>query len=674
MPVQDEFPGTFTSKGQFVAKHKVQVGRDHIQRLVSATPQKAVEELIWNGLDAGGNHVDVSLRLNDMGAVERVEISDRGPGIAPDELDRAFGQIGNSVKIDKKVNPDNRAYHGREGKGRFKALSICTTAVWKTVFRENDTLKSYDITLTRNDPEYYEATEPHGVDKQHTGTTVVLDGIDKGHLALSQDMVRGKLAETFAAYLSGYPGVQLVWDNRPIQISELINRQETLDVLGTDDELGPAKLLVLEWAFKPDGKRLHICDKQGFSYHDIPAGVQARGIEYTAYVQTPRAAEWSDSARFVTEELEGDVKRLIDAAKDCLRDYVRRRLAEDSTSIVQQWKDDDIYPYKGELNDPLSIAEREVFDIVAVQINEHHPSFEKTDPQNKRLTLSLVRQALETNPANLTKILREVVSLSEEDQEAFSELLERAPLTNLIRAGKIVTDRLDVIHAFEHILFDADWKKRLLERTQLHRLLVHEIWMLGEEYMVGGDDDGLRDLLTKHLEILGREELSPEADVKLIGGKDGIPDLMLYRRRKVDRDSFEHLIVELKRPKDKLGQEETSQIRKYAFKVASDERFNTSKCKWEFWLLGNDIDDFVVQETSSERLPEGCLFDGNGIRIWVRRWADVLNNARSRYEFFREQLEIEASHVKGLDTLKTRYPHLFEGKGARKAKDLELSR
>lgn len=654
-------------------RRKVQVGRDHVQRLMGTSPQKAIEELIWNALDAGGNRVEVTLHMNDLGAVERLSVADRGPGIRPDELERAFGAIGNSLKVEKKTNPDNRAYHGREGKGRFKALSLCPTAVWETTYRENGDTQTYTITVARDDPEYYDASEPQPADGNTTGTSVHLDGLDRGHQSLSREDVREKLAETFAAYLSSYPGVQLVWDGRRIDVSELIERQETLDVLGPDDDLGPASLFVLEWKFKPDGKRLHICDEQGFSYHDIPAGVQGRGIEFTAYLRTPRAQEWADSARFVTEELDEEVRQVVDATKDRLREYIRGRLAEESTSVVQQWKDEDIYPYEGEPPTPLSKAEREVFDIVAVQINEQHPSFEKTDPQNKRLTLALVKQALESNPTNLTKILHEVVALPEEDCEAFAELLERAPLTNLIRAGKLVADRLDVIHAFEHILFDTDWKRRLLERTQLHRLLVHEIWMLGEEYMVGGDDEGLRDVLKKHLAIMGRDELAPDADVKLIDGKDGIPDLMLYRRRKVDRDRFEHLVVELKRPRDPLGQEETSQIKKYAFTVANDERFNTTKCHWEFWLLGNDLDDFVVQETSSEKLPEGCLFEGNGVRIWVRRWADVLNDARARYEFLREQLELEASHTKGLDALKARYPHLFEGRGARKAKDLALS-
>ncbi len=647
-----------------MARKRVQVSRDHVQQLIGTSPQKAIEELIWNALDAGGARVEVKLRLNKMGGVDRVQVIDRGPGILPTELDRAFGNIGNSIKAQQHTNADGRAYHGREGKGRFKALALSPVAVWETTFRENGTIKVYQVTLRRDEPDYYDATDPADSRAKNTGTRVILDGLDKGHQSLGRDDVRDKLAEEFAAYLTSYPGVSLVWDGRPIRIEDVIDQRAELDVLSVGDQGGPASMLVIEWKFKPDGKRLHICDENGFSFHDIPAGVQAPGIECTAYLRTPQTREWNESGRFVVQELDEEIAGVVNAAKERLREYVRARMAEEAVSVVQEWKDQEIYPYgTDEPTDPLAKAEREVFDIVAVRVNEQHSAFEKSEPQNKRLTLALIKQALESNPSSLTKILREVVALPEDEQAAFAELLERTPLTNLIRAGKIVADRLDVIQAFEHILFQEEWKKRLLERTQLHRLLVHELWLLGEEYALGADDEGLRQLLAKHLHILGREELAPEVDVKLIDGRDGIPDLMLYRRRKVDRDRFEHLVVELKRPRDYLGQNETAQIKKYAFTVAKDERFNTSKCSWEFVLLGNDLDDFVVQETSSAKLPEGCLYEGNGVRIWVRRWADVLNDARARYEFFREQFSVEASHTKGLETLKARYPQMYEGRG-----------
>ncbi len=654
-----------------MSHRKVEVARDHVKSLIGGSPLKAVVELIWNSLDAGGPLVDVTLRANDLSSIDTIEVTDQGPGIPPDELPEAFGKIGNSKKVRERTNPDGRDYHGKEGKGRFKALCLCPRAIWETTYRDKDgQLWTYSISLSRTEPDFYDDAEPKAATGRKTGTRVVLEGVDNGQLALLADTVPHMLAEEFASYLMSYPDVKLIWSGRPVQIDAWVDRSESMDIAPPREGDPPAKLRVIEWRFKPDGKRLHICDERGFSFFDMQAGVQAPDIEYTAYIDTPRARAWNDGNMYALAELDPEIKALVEAAKNELRHYVRGRLAERAQDVVDEWKEQNIYPFsESDPSDPIAVAEREVFDIVAVQVNDQHPTFARSDTEHKRLTLALLRQGLEADPSNLTKILREVAALPEAEQAALAELLDRTSLSNIVRAGKIVTDRLDTLQAFEHILFDRNWKKRLLERTQLHRLLVHELWILGDEYTLASDDDGLREVLKKHLSIMGREDLAPDVDVKLIDGADGIPDLMLYRRRKVDRDRFEHLVIELKRPSITLGQDETSQIEKYAFTVAEDERFNTDKCSWEFVLLGNAYDNFVKQKASSDRLPEGCIHEGRKVRVWVRKWADVIGDARARHEFFREKLAIEASHEHGLERLRTEYPHLLHGRGASKKAD-----
>lgn len=652
-------------------RRKLKVGRDHVQKQAQASPLAAVEELIWNGLDAGGKVVEVRLFENEMNGVDRIEVEDRGSGIPPDEVDRAFGTIGESTKLNKRSTPEGRSLHGREGRGRFKALALCPSPTWKTTFKANGQHLTHSLTFRREDPEYYETTEPTPAKHKRTGTIVVLDGVDRGTLSLRTDDTHRKLTEKFAYYLTKYPDTSVVFDGKRLATQEVIERRETFDIGDPDAPYGPATLTIIEWRFKPETKKLHICDEHGFSFHEVQVGVQGRGIEFTAYICTPKATEWSNENRFAVGELDEESSTLVELARHHVREYVRSRLAEQAGTVVEEWKKLDIYPYPiTEPTEPLAKAEQEMFNIVAVELNEQHPTFEHADLQNKKLTLALIKHALEVNPSSVTRILREVVDLPREDQDALAELLERAPLSNLIRAASLVAERLDTIQAFDHILFDTDWKRRLLERTQLHRLLVHELWLFGEEYSLGSDDEGLRDLLKKHLKLMGREELAPEVDVKLIDGTEGIPDLMLYRRRKVERDQFEHLVVELKRPRDAVGDDELSQIRKYAISVSEDERFDTKNCRWEFVLMANALDKVARPQVAQRGLPADCLYQTASVSVWVRTWADLLNDARSRYEFFRERLSIEASQDQGIGLLRERYQHLLTGRGMRKKRDL----
>ena len=118
---------------------------------------------------------------------------------------------------------------------------------------------------------------------------------------------------------------------------------------------------------------------------------------------------------------------------------------------------------------------------------------------------------------------------------------------------------------------------------------MRELWIFGDKYLLGLDDQSLKALLAAHMNILGREQLAE--DVKDIDGADAIPDLMLYRRY-ADREQghFEHLVIELKRPSVKAGSEEISQIENYAFTILSDPRFDKAKTRWTFVLVVNDLD------------------------------------------------------------------------------------
>jgi len=656
-----------------MSKRKVKTTRDHILRISQTSATQAIEELIWNGLDSGGKKVEVRFSLNQLDSIESIEVIDHGCGIIYHELSRAFGDIGNSKKLIENETPEGRAVHGREGKGRFKALSICSEAKWTTTYKEDKNKFTYDIIIRRDLPEFYEATDPQKVEGKNTGTRVRLEGVDKGQNSLHRDDTRGRLTQRFAFYLTSYPETQIIYGGHSLSPKHLIDQRTDIELPTEKHGRPKASLTIIEWRFRIPKKELHLCNMVGFSHYDMPAGVSAPGIEYSAYLCSPEVDDWYTSNQLSVVELDENIREVINLAKDKLREYLRERLAEEAADVVEEWKKQDVYPYaEHEKLNPLKTAERQVFDIVAVRVNEQHPTFKDSDTDNKKLTLALIKESLESNPSSLSVILNDVIKLPQAEQDDFAELLKRTPLSSLIKAGRLVTERLDILQAFEHILFDTDWKKKLLERTQLHRLLVHELWILGEEYSLVSDDEGLKEVLRKHLHILGREKLAAEIDVKLIDGKEGIPDLMLSSRRKVDRALFEHLVIELKRPSINLGQDEIGQIEKYAFSVTADDRFNTNKVRWKFILLGNEFDKYAQRRASGDALPEGCIHREGNVSIWVCRWADVIADARDRHEFFRDKLEIEASGSEGIDYLTKKFKHLMKGRGASKKKDREI--
>ena len=95
---------------------RVQAQADHIESLSKAAPLSAVEELVWNALDADAREVKVDLLTNALGAVEAVRVSDDGTGIDVLSADSTFGSLGGSWKRNtpETVN-SHRRLHGRNG-------------------------------------------------------------------------------------------------------------------------------------------------------------------------------------------------------------------------------------------------------------------------------------------------------------------------------------------------------------------------------------------------------------------------------------------------------------------------------------------------------------------------------------------------------------------------------
>jgi len=204
----------------------------------------------------------------------------------------------------------------------------------------------------------------------------------------------------------------------------------------------------------------------------------------------------------------------------------------------------------------------------------------------------------------------------------------------------------------EQILFDPGIKRRLKERSQLHKSLEENTWLFGEEYNLSVSDRGLTAVLAKHREILGNE-IVIDKPVRHVSQERGIVDLMLSRTLRRHRaDELEHLIVELKRPQVKIGDKEVAQIEKYAISVAADEPFRTVKgVKWTFWAISDDVDKYARY-----RMGEGGVISSkDNILVGIKTWGQIVEENKARLQFFQERLEHQVDDSSTLAHLPEKY-------------------
>jgi Histidine kinase-, DNA gyrase B-, and HSP90-like ATPase len=656
------------------AHYRVRVEGDHIKKLSSAKPVQAVAELIWNAADADATRIDLEIESDDI-AMRSITIRDNGHGIPHTDVEALFGTLGGSWKgHGTRSKSKGRMLHGKEGKGRFKALALGRVADWTVRYRTGDKLFGYKITLVRDDLVVVQVTEPNEVDPAlKTGVEVRITELDRTYRSLEPQYAVQSLSEIFALYLTDYADVGVFVESERLDPSKLIAGREKflLSPIQDDGKLYPTEVEVIEWTSASD-RWFFLCGVEGFPFHRVTPKFHTPGFQFSAYLKSDFIGVLQEQGLLDLAEMNVPLQAAYDEASERIKAYFRAKEVEAARSEIELWKTEDVYPYNAEPQTNVERAERQVFDIVALNVNKHLHDFGEQSKRTKAFQLRMLRQAIERGPDELQHILTEVLDLPERTQKELSKLLEEADLANVISASKLVADRLKFVHGLETLLFDPESKKLLKERSQLHRMIAeNNTWIFGEEFNLTVDDQSLSEVLRKHRKLIGDETMIDQP-VKRIDGKVGIVDLMLSRSVPQNHsDEREHLVVELKRPSVKVGANEITQVEQYAFTVAGDERFLHLKTRWSFWVISNDLDGYARAKTRQMGKPRGQVYqseDGN-VLVWVKTWAEVLAECKSRLRFVQDRLQANVDKDSSLKYLKKTYEKYLTGVAEVNAED-----
>lgn len=638
----------------------IKVENDHIQRVTSAKPLAALSELIWNAYDADAKEVSVEIEEGKLTSLELIRVRDDGVGFPIDKVETFFQSLGGSWKKRSKRTPGGRAIHGEKGQGRFKAFALGNRVTWTSTSGG----QTFSVVGEKSDLKQFSISDV--VAASGSGCIVEIEDIPADFKIRSDQGFVDQVRDVFALQLYEDPSFRLIYDGVEIDAKSSIKdvSQYTISCSTQEGEYLEATLDVVEWRKKVERKLL-LCLPGRFSIHSMSPGIQARGFDFTAYLTAPHLQELADSNMEGLAELDKRTVALVEAAKSKLRDHFRSRESHRSRNKIQEWKDARIYPYEGQSANPIEVNERQVFDVVALNLSDYSPDFDKAPPKQQKLVLQLVKVAVESGASVLPSILEKVVDLPKGKQEELAELLRKTSLTAVINAAKAVTDRLEFLRALQILIYEPKSKRQLLERSQLHRVIAQETWIFGEEFNLLNDDEDLTSVLKSHLKHLGvgndageaRETLAPLEPVLDADGKVAIVDLMLSRRVPTPTDDERrHLVVELKRPSQKLNEDVINQIKKYAKAVAGDDRFRIPNVEWDFIAIANGFTSDAELEARQSGKPRGLVLeldDPFKVRVWARTWAEIIQAAEGRLTFYKRRLEYQATDVEALRYLKT---------------------
>lgn len=643
------------------------IQEDFLARQTRALPISALAELIWNSLDGEASRVSVEFERADLaGGLSKIAVYDDGEGFPRSEAANLFGNLGGSWKrLNPRTKTKNRMVHGQEGRGRYKAFALGGSIVWKVCYLDVGKAKAFEITLLESDLKDVAITEERDAPGQTSGVIVEIVDIKRDFRVLESGEGLQELAETFALYLINYKEVSIHIAGERLDPKTAIAGQEKVPLPPIKDADGqeyPAELHLIEW--RADTKRtLYLCSENGFPLDQVETRFHVPGFSFSAYLKSPFIAALHNDGRLGIAEMIPELRQAVDVGREAIKEHFRERAAQRARNVVEEWKNADIYPFKGEPATPVERAERQVFDIVAVNVQEFAPDLATAAPKTRALHLRMLRHAIERGPDDLQLILREVLELPERKQKELAALLQETTLSAIITAAKTVADRLKFVSALESIVFDPETKRRLKERSQLHKILAENTWVLGEEYNLWASDKDLKRVLEKHRTILDPNILIDDP-VKVIGKKRGIIDLMLSRATRRHRaDDIEHLVVELKAPKVVIGSTEITQAQRYAVAVSQDERFHTIKgVRWHFWIVSNRYDDFAKEVIEGGPDPARRLIHRKGhISVGIKTWGELIEENRARLQFFQDNLQHSVDDGAAIQYLQERHSKYLEG-------------
>lgn len=656
---------------------RVQVEHDHLRKLANATPVQAVAELVWNALDADATRVDIEVDSGDLG-MRSIIVRDDGHGFTRDEAEALFGRVGGSWKRHgARSKTEGRALHGKEGKGRFKALGLGRVADWSVRYRDGDRLMAFQMTLIRDALVDVRITEAKEADAAlGTGVEVRVTELDRQFRSLDPERAVPDLSTVFAVYLTDYRQAAVFFEHQRLDPQANIADRTTLALspIQADGEEHPVAVELIQWNSAPE-RSLFLCGEDGFPFARVAPKFHTTGYVFSAYLKSRYVDRLQERGAIDLAEMDATMAEAYEEAADAIQAHFKHVGATAARSEIDRWKAERTYPYEAEPQTPVEAAERQVFDIVALTVSRHLSDFGEQSAKSRALQMRMLRQAIERGPDELQGILTQVLDLPIKTRKEFARLLEEADLANVISASRLVADRLKFLSGIEHLLYDPETRGLLKERSQLHRMIAEgNTWIFGEEFALTVDDKGLTEVLRKHRAMIGEETIIDEP-VKRIDGKTGIVDLMLSRAVPLSRsDEREHLVVELKRPSVVIGPKELTQIETYAFKIAEDERFRDLKTRWTFWAVSNDLDDHARRRARQEGSPPGRVFKDGPVEIWVRPWSEILADSKGRMRFMQDHLKANVEGDAALRYLKSTYSKYLEGiaEGADEGEDKEL--
>lgn len=523
-------------------------------------------------------------------------------------------------------------------------FSFSQSARWDTIYRENNKNYEYYIFMNKNSLNQYDDNnekQPVIVDKK-TGTSVTFDQVE----SLDKKDIIEKIKEEFFWFLelNKENNFTIKVNEEKIDYSDYIKQKKCIDITGFNCN-EQYDIQFVQWNKKMGNEfsKIYYIGSDNIERFKETTKLNKKSDQFfhSIYIKSNYFNDFhftneidDDQSNLFPSKSDDEYKNLMNAINKFLTSYRYDFLKKTSSAYIEKLVEEKLYP-EFDSNIIGNYQKKELDNLVKTLYSAQPKIFTGLSNDNKKITLQLLKLIMDNgDKPELFAVLKGIIDLEEEELAELSNILKYTSLNNITKTIKLLCDRQKVIQVLKEILFNKEFNSYEVKHVQ--EIVENHYWLFGEQYnLITAAEPDFESALKGLIKV--QTGIDERVD---INHPDKNKEMDIYMLRQ-DRHGnvTENVVVELKRPKIKLGEKEVSQVKRYMRVIKSEPRFNAGNIKWTFYLMGNEFDNsgYIEGELESHRnLGDQHLIheqDNGMTKIYVLKWSELFDSYSKKTRF-----------------------------------------
>lgn len=615
---------------------------------------QALAEYVWNGFDAHASRVDIAIYNNDLDGTGMIVVKDNGTGIDRSMLSQKFKPFYQSEKI-YEPTIKHSATHGKNGVGRLTFFTFANFATWKTSYRQNNLILSYEIEINAATLQRYEPSdEQEGT--EFTGTSVTFSDLINSDI--TPDTARIFLAQEFCWFLelNKNQGFSIYINGEQLTYStHILKSEEHQYIYPNTKTLFKVRYICWDvklseyskyYYIKEDGTEIAkenttLNNKGDSFYHSVY--IQSR---FFNYFDTKDSGLSQLTIGGLSHKKSPEFGFIMKEVNKHLYDMRRPFIKETVSKVVDALDIEGAFPDYDPKNILDQYRKSQISEMVStIYIAQPKLFSNSMNKEQKKTFIRLLDLIMESGEVDsLFKILNEILDMTEVERTDLADILRYSHMSNITKTIKLIQDRYQAVEDLKELVFNPNLHAN--EVNHLQKMIEKHYWLFGEQYnLVTAAEPNFAEALKRYLRYLHKEYESAAVD-----HPDKLKQMDIFAvRQDITHGKYHNIVVELKHPNISLGETQLGQVKRYMRTIMEIPEFNASNMSWEFYLVGNRFtsDHYIegeLETNKSHGLPY-LVFMAQRYKIYAIRWSEIFTDFEMRHSYLNERLCLERNKL-----------------------------